>query len=96
MRYKVLGKTSCVDERVSYDIEINLVDGRLPTKEELIEVAKKLRSSKHKRTFICFYLPRMVVDAGAFATVHYTPELKARVMTFHLPEQYQQLVEVVE
>ncbi len=92
IKYKILQKTKFLDMKVSYDVEIGLVEDRLPTESEILEIARKLRSRKHQRTFVCFYLPGMVVDSGAFATGHSTPETTVRVMDFAVPQRYKHLV----
>ncbi len=81
IEYRVLKECKFLDYKMSYDIEVDLIAGCLPTKEELAEIAVKLRSKKHERTFVCFYLPGMTLDAGAFATGHHNPELKVRLIT---------------
>lgn len=86
--YRVIGKEEFLTYKVSYDIEVRPVNNRLPTKGELAEIATKLRSRKHDKTFVCFYLPGMVLDAGAFATGHSTPSLQINVMPFMIPNQH--------
>ena len=89
INYSVIQSTECLRERISFDVRVNLVDGRLPTKEQLAAVSKALREGmgkRYERMFVCFYLPGMVVDAGAFATAHYRPDpQEVRIMMFHVP-----------
>lgn len=68
--YSVINKTKFLKYKLSYDIRIEM-KGALPTKEELTEVAQQLwELEKYDKTFVCFYLPGMQVDAGAYATGH--------------------------
>lgn len=74
--YKVVEReVNAVASKLSLTIEVPLVGGRLPSKEELNEIAKHLVGTpKHQRTFVLFYLPGMEIGAGAYATAHYLPE----------------------
>ena len=89
INYSVIQYTDCLRERISYDIRVSLVDGRLPTKEQLAAVSKEIlewRGKRYKRIFVCFYLPGMELDAGAFATAHHNPDPEeVRIMMFHVP-----------
>jgi len=68
---------------------VELVGGRLPTKEELAAISQQLlerKGKRYERMFVCFYLPGMDVDAGAFATAHYNPDPEeVHIMMFHVP-----------
>lgn len=74
-------------DKLSIDIEISLVNGRLPTRPELQavsnEVLKKQPNAKMK--WVTFLLPKMLSGAGAYATDHRTPKPEGlKVMEFML------------
>ena len=90
--YRILKREAFLHHKVSYDILVYLVDGRLPNKKELTDISKHLRSSSHDRTFVCFYLPGMVLDSGAFASAHHTPKMEVQIYPSHVPDQYATLL----
>ena len=65
-------------DKVSFDIGVTQVNGKLPTEKQLADISTYLRTQErpHERTFVCFYLPGMEVGAGAWATAHFKPNLK--------------------
>ena len=74
--YKVReSKYNRVLDKLTLDIEISLVNGRLPTKPELQAVSNKVlkKQPNAKMTWVSFMLPKMKSDAGAYATDHRTP-----------------------
>ena len=89
--YTVINREESGSMKLSIDLRVDLVDGRLPNKEELAAISSKLKR-QHDRTFISFYLPGMEVGAGAFATAHHNPSLEVKIQPFLLPEKYQHLV----
>lgn len=96
--YTVINRSEAGTAKVSYDLRVDIVDGGLPTTEELADVAGHLKSkeSYHDRTFVLFYLPGMVVDAGAFASAHHNPTLEVKIIPFFLPERYRELLNLRE
>lgn len=76
--YTVINRDEYLPHKVSFDIRVNKVDENFPTEKQLADISTYLRSMEkpHKRTFVCFYLPGMTVDAGAWATAHFNPDLK--------------------
>ena len=81
----------------SFDIRVGLVDGRLPNKEELATISAKLRNKSFDKTFVCFYLPGMVVDAGAFAIAHHDPDTRpVEIITAGLPAKYKNLLRAAD
>ena len=70
--------------KVSFDVRVDRVNGRLPTKEQLAAISNHLyaKERKHDRTFVVFYLPGMKVNAGGFATAHHNPTLEVRLLNF--------------
>jgi len=73
--HRIIKREDYLNYKVSYDIEVGVVGGRLPTADELAAISNNLRSKeqKYERVFVCFYLPGMKVDTGAFATAHHNP-----------------------
>jgi hypothetical protein len=74
-----------------YDVEVDLVDGRLPTKAELGAISRQLRSSRHRKTLVNFYLPGMSTSGGAYATAHHDPGMTVRIL--NIPPKYRDLEE---
>ncbi len=93
--YKVIKKDELRSIKLSFDIEVNLVNGRLPNKQELGELSNYLISKEksHDRTFVVFYLPGMEVDSGGYATAHHNPKMEVEIMEFILYDypEYQKL-----
>ena len=83
---KILEITSFLQYKLSIDVEVceKAGGGKLPNKEDLERFAKRLfsvhKGSKYDKVFICYYLPGMVKDAGAWATSHFTPDLQVRIL----------------
>lgn len=76
--YKIINREEFLDYKISFDIRVGRVNGKLPTEKQLADISHYLKSKEkpHKRTFVCFYLPDMEVGAGAWATAHHNPDLK--------------------
>lgn len=76
--YTVINRDEYLPHKMSFDIRVNKVDGKFPTEKQLADISTYLRSMEkpHNRTFVCFYLPEMEVDEGAWATAHFNPDLK--------------------
>lgn len=63
----------------SLDVRLN----RRVSEGTLRALALELKSQEtgsYERTFICYYLPDMKVDAGAWATTHFNPNLEVRIL----------------
>jgi hypothetical protein len=94
--YKIIKRDEMGTAKKSFTLLVDLIDGRLPTKKELGDVSKHLRSNntQYDRLFVVFYLPDMVIDDGAFATAHYLPDKKmeVKILDYMLPEKYRKLV----
>lgn len=76
--YTVINRDEYLPHKVSFDIRVDKVAGEFPTEEQLADISIYFRDMEkpHERTFVCFYLPGMTVDAGAWATAHFDPDLK--------------------
>lgn len=60
------------------------------SKETLYKIAKYIKSNDrktYKRTFILYYLPKMEIGAGAWATTHFNPTLKVNILGLTLEEE---------
>jgi hypothetical protein len=92
--YVAINRAEFGRDKVSYDIRVDLVNGRLPTTSEIEAIFRFLhqREKKHHCTFISFYLPGMVLGTGAFATAHYNPNLQEIIYEHLVPEQYKRLL----
>lgn len=84
-------------DKLSVDIEIELVNGRLPKAEEISLVSKEVLASqpKAKMTWVLYFLPKMPSDAGAYATDHRAPNKEGvKILDFMLYNTpYQELME---
>ncbi len=95
--YEVIQKAELSSIKLSIDVEVPLVDGRLPSADELGAISEHLveNSNKHDRTFVSFYLPGMKVGAGAYATAHHNPDMSVNIQDFMLM-QYPQYLELLD
>jgi hypothetical protein len=95
--YEVIDKSELGTIKMSFDVQIPLVDNRLPNSEEIGAISKYLvnTSSWHERTFVSFYLPGMKVGSGAFATAHHNPDMEVNIMPIILMQypEYSKFVE---
>jgi hypothetical protein len=94
--YKIIKRDEMGTAKKSFDLRVDLIDGRLPTKKELGDVSKHLRSinTQYDRVFVSFFLPDMQPGDGAFAIAHHQPDkkMKVEVLDYMLPEKYRKLV----
>jgi hypothetical protein len=77
--YSIIGSDTFLDYKHSLDIRLN----KKVSEETLRAIALKLKaqdSRNYERTFICYYLPDMKVDSGAWATTHFNPNLEVRIL----------------
>ena len=77
--YNIIKENKIPNIKRSVDIRIN----RRASEDELREIALTIKArvkSQYERTFICYYLPEMIVDKGAWATTHFNPELEVRIL----------------
>ena len=77
--YKIIQENKIPKIKRSVDIRIN----RRASEDELREIALTIEAkdkSQYERTFICYYLPDMIVDEGAWATTHFNPELEVKIL----------------
>lgn len=95
--YEVIQRSEMGSTKLSMDVEVPLVDGQLPTADQIGEVSAYLvsREGEHERTFVNIYLPGMKVGGGAYATAHHTPEMRVQIMDYMLMQypEYAQLLE---
>ncbi len=88
--HKVLNRSELGQIKLSLDIEVPLVNGRLPSKRELTDLSRHLVSKEraYDRTFVLFYLPGMELGKGAFATAHHNPSLEEASFSLYSLVQY--------
>lgn len=70
----------------SLDVRLN----RKVSQDELRSIAIELKNKdpkEYERTFICYYLPDMKVDAGAWATTHFNPNLEVKILGFTVEQE---------
>ncbi len=77
--YKILSYFSFRDEKMTFDILLK----KRETRERLTHIATKLHSEfkgvNYKRVFISYYLCKLDVGHGAWATSNYNPILNVKV-----------------
>jgi hypothetical protein len=89
--YQVINSSCFSGIKCQFDVQIS----RKATKDELIELANKLRKSQpgnYKRFFITYYLPGMEMG---WATSHFDPNLKVEIHGLTV-DQEKRLLENVE
>ena len=81
LEHRVIKKETCLDFKLSLDVRLNPNEGeawKISTGEICWlarHLYKKHKGHKFNKVFICLYLPGMEIDAGAWATAHFTPDL---------------------
>lgn len=91
LQYNIIKQDTYLHYKRSVDIRLS----RKVSEDVLRSLAfkiKQLHSKTYDRTFICYYLPGMEVDSGAWATTHFNPDLEVRVLGASL-EQEQVFIE---
>jgi len=80
----IISREVFLNQKLSFDLRVS----RRISKEDLERVAKRIYiqsdGSLYTRIFICWYLPGMKVNIGAWATTHFNPNLKVEIMEFML------------
>ena len=86
--YEIVNKSEMATIKLSIDVQVPLINGRLPNQKELGALSNYLVSKerKHERSFVSFYLPNMRVGEGAYATAHHNPDMKVNIMKFMLAQ----------
>jgi len=77
--YSIIDSSAVPGIKRSLDVRLN----KKVSERTLRALALKLKSQdsrKYERTFIVYYLPDMKVDAGAWATTHFNPDLEVRIL----------------
>jgi hypothetical protein len=95
---EVLKKEKLAKIKFSVDVEIDLVGGKLPSVQMIAKASKKIASKypEFETYFMCFYLPGMRLDLGAFATAHHNPKLKVNIQDFVLIDKYPEYSKLLE
>lgn len=92
--YKIIDKTiNDKLNKLTLNIEVNVVNNRLPNKKELGELSKYLVRIEDKvfsNTWVFFFLPGMKKDAGAYATGHHNPNMKVEILDYVINNNYPQ------
>jgi hypothetical protein len=82
IHYTIINEETYLDIKTSIDIRLDSeVD-----EEILYKIANELWEDgreKYERVFICYYLPDMEVDAGAWATTHFDPKLEVKISALY-------------
>lgn len=77
--YTIVKESAIPNLKRSLDVRLN----KKVSKDTLKNIALNLKEGTpdtYERTFICYYLPGMEIDAGAWATTHFNPNLEVRIL----------------
>lgn len=77
--YSIIKDKSYKNTKRSVDVRLK---NRITIKQltSLAHEINNLNKKSFKRTFILYYLPEMKVDAGAWASTHFNPDLKVKIL----------------
>ena len=77
--YEIIGRDRIGNTRCSFDVRL---EGRVPESSirNIAEEIKRREAEECERIFIVHYLPGMEVNAGAWATSHFTPNLAVSIL----------------
>ena len=77
--YEIIGRDRSGNTRCSFDVRL---EERVPESSirNIAEEIKRREAEECERVFIVHYLPGMEVNAGAWATSHFTPNLEVRIL----------------
>lgn len=80
LSYRILEQTLTPPIKQSFDVELS----RRATEDELRVLADIIGENRRsfERTFILYYMPGQKLDAGAWASSHFNPNLEIRIMGF--------------
>lgn len=86
--YTIINEYTIPDIKRSLDIRLT---GRAP-ETQLRSIALEIKNSDsatYDRTFIVYLLPDMIVEAGAWATTHFNPDLEVEIIGLTIEEALQ-------
>ena len=77
--YEIIGRDRSGNTRCSFDVRL---EERVPESSirNIAEEIKSREAEECERTFIVHYLPGMQVNAGGWATSHFTPNLEVNIL----------------
>jgi hypothetical protein len=84
--YSIIDSSALPPVKRSVDVRLN----KKVSEVTLKAIALKLKAQdpqQYERTFIAYYLPGMVVGAGAWATTHFNPDLEVRILGLTAEEE---------
>ena len=84
--YQILSET---DNPAANKCNINIELPEKISQEKLTTIAEELRSTRksYDKLWIFYYLPGMKIDAGAWATSHFTPDLKVEFVGANMEQE---------
>jgi len=86
VNYSIIEKSSMGSAKLSIDIKLE----KKVSKAFLQKLALELRQDepiKYDRIFICYLLPSMTPDSGAWATSHFNPNLEVKILGTTIEEE---------
>lgn len=82
--YQLISTQKTGNIKIELDIRAEKKFTEKELKENAAVIYKAFQGSKYPRMFICWYLPGMKVDSGAWATTHFNPALEVEIMDWML------------
>lgn len=84
--YSIINCDTFLNYKRSLDVRLNKKVSKATLRA--IALMLKAQDSRHyERTFICYYLPGMEVDTGAWATTHFNPNLDVRILGLTIEQE---------
>lgn len=82
--HKIINKSESEAGILSIDVQVNLINGRIPNKNEIDELSEYLagQEKEHESIKILFYLPDRESESDIYASANYNPEHKAKIVRF--------------
>ncbi len=82
IQHTILNKSELGPETYLLNVQVALIDGRLPNKAELEELSNYLVRKEEKQNSISvhFYLPGMKVGSDMYASANHNPKIKEKIM----------------
>ena len=77
--YEIIGRDRSGNTRCSFDVRLEERVSESSIRN-IAEEIKRREAEECERIFIVHYLPGMQVDAGGWATSHFTPNLEIRIL----------------
>jgi len=84
--HKILNKSESGSGNLSMDVQVELINGRIPKKTELDELSKHLaeKEREHESISILFHIPDTASGSDAYATANHKHKKKEKIIQYIL------------